>query len=772
MKTQSIGTSNTIVDVYYETKSNGPAHARGVATAAALGSLIVPAFMPKHALAVADAASGKTHTFNSMASWMGVSEALRNYIKNRKNGNDNKDIPDHRFPDGGIGELREAIPSIRLMDWPDTSKRFKWVLKLTLHSGEEVKIKQFYWKKNRALGWPDVDGRYWFDVYNGNTELCIRGFSARTGSPLQFDDTHSPEIRQWMEERDFNYLKRIYMEAPVLFAKEFAELKAVNLNHPAISKIETVIKAEKMLLPFYEDKMPTISIAKVPFCITTVASSSSFSSSVLLEVEKTMALSAELSCMGLSGTKRSAAALNTQLKQTRWQSKTEAHREILHWVIKLHPEICVSLFQIALKSPDNPDIQLIAFMMHASKSVVTFKFPFSLISILWREKDSRKEVLHQLIYLALKRIAKEQIVSDPESGCIAMFKLLLKSALKKGMITEMQFHQLDNIAEKTAIFSDERFLALKKEIGILKEQFSSLDVRMGTAEKNLQLVADSVNELKKAFQRQGQRRLFFSIATTGLSFLFAHGLVEAIAGIADLSDLAEVGSIVLNVPVEQSQSYLDDGLQALMQNKRIIAQQGSAMMLKGLGLNPDKFLETWVSANIVLQGSPQDKARLIGPAVSMSSSISSSSSSSSSHPKVYKPEVVTKPAVTMSSSSSISSSSSSSSSHPKAYKPEAVTKLSRVLGVNLSTLNVSTSSHSSQSLEPRPVSVPSGSKLPNVRRDSQSSGRNSSWADYLPSKGAVVGGLFLLSSVAFFYYKKVSEIGVADDQPMETNLRF
>ena len=96
----------------------------------------------------------------------------------------------------------------------------------SIHHKDGTTITGFSQEPDYAKGYPNQsDGRYYYRI--------------------QFSDEHSPAIRQWMEEKDYNYLKRIRQEAPVLFEREFTELKTANPNHPAIPQIEAEIEKER-----------------------------------------------------------------------------------------------------------------------------------------------------------------------------------------------------------------------------------------------------------------------------------------------------------------------------------------------------------------------------------------------------------------------------------------------------------------------------------------------------------------------------------------------
>lgn len=154
--------------------------------------------------------------------------ALKDYRENRENGAD-QDNPKSPFPSAGFDTLaietsvRKSAKAMRVWtsyDWPDKQGRYWW--KLTLNDGRVVE--DFYWTEDEVRGFPDKsnEDRYWFIVHHAPSGTKVEGFSLEpdykngcsdhgdNGYTITFcfTDTHCPAIRQWMEEKERNYLIR------------------------------------------------------------------------------------------------------------------------------------------------------------------------------------------------------------------------------------------------------------------------------------------------------------------------------------------------------------------------------------------------------------------------------------------------------------------------------------------------------------------------------------------------------------------------------------
>jgi hypothetical protein len=197
--------------------------------------------------------------------------AVKDYKEQRENG-DERDEPKTGFPSAGFDGLDiKSSDWQRSSKWPDKEGRYWWSLSLK----NEMVNNDFYWLADKARGYPDKDNedRYWFSIHHAPSNTAITGFSQEPdydkGFPnkdngyyyyhIQFSDAHCPSIRQWMEEKDYNYLKRIRIEDPALFKKELAELKTANPQHPAISKLEIEI-----IKPVQQNVKPSVGLSPLP----------------------------------------------------------------------------------------------------------------------------------------------------------------------------------------------------------------------------------------------------------------------------------------------------------------------------------------------------------------------------------------------------------------------------------------------------------------------------------------------------------------------------
>ena len=152
--------------------------------------------------------------------------SIKTYRKNRENG-DACDNPNRLFPSAGFDDLDIKGSNEQENKWPDSKGRYWW--KLTLQ--DESVNNDFYWMRDVApwlsRTWfsRSLSDSYWFAVYHAPTNTKIEGFSEEPdyekGFPtkegyfwryIKFTDTHCPAIRQWMEEKDKNYLARLERE--------------------------------------------------------------------------------------------------------------------------------------------------------------------------------------------------------------------------------------------------------------------------------------------------------------------------------------------------------------------------------------------------------------------------------------------------------------------------------------------------------------------------------------------------------------------------------
>ena len=137
--------------------------------------------------------------------------SLKNYIENRENGAVG-DRPSPLLPTSGLERCdnpykefdweADKVRGYPTKDSRGNNKRYWYILK---HKQSGKRITGFYEEPDYGEGHPDCDGNYWWKVV--------------------FTDTENDEIRNWMEEKDENYLNRIRTEDPELYKEEIK-------NHP------------------------------------------------------------------------------------------------------------------------------------------------------------------------------------------------------------------------------------------------------------------------------------------------------------------------------------------------------------------------------------------------------------------------------------------------------------------------------------------------------------------------------------------------------------
>ena len=153
--------------------------------------------------------------------------ALKNYEENRLNGG-SADSPKSPFPGFNLSSVTT---------WNEFDKDFKY-------------------EEDRERGYPDKadKNRYWFAVIHKATGTRLTGFSQEAdyekGFPdsngnywyyVKFHEKECPPIRDWMEERDRNYLRRIQKEDPELYKKEIKN----HPDHPPVKQHLEELEKEK-----------------------------------------------------------------------------------------------------------------------------------------------------------------------------------------------------------------------------------------------------------------------------------------------------------------------------------------------------------------------------------------------------------------------------------------------------------------------------------------------------------------------------------------------
>ncbi len=184
--------------------------------------------------------------------------ALKNYRENRENG-DEQDSPKYPFPSYGLENIT-CLGFDKSFIYEGNKQRGPEKFK---GSGGQVGTRNYYVVKHKQTGTVIAGFSYEPDLNKANDgdDLYIHLFT----------DTDCLEIRQWMEEKDLNYLRRIKSEKPILFQKEFEELKAITPRHLAIFQLHEEAKAEKQHLT------EEIASLAMPASSTSLATSSSLS---------------------------------------------------------------------------------------------------------------------------------------------------------------------------------------------------------------------------------------------------------------------------------------------------------------------------------------------------------------------------------------------------------------------------------------------------------------------------------------------------------------
>jgi hypothetical protein len=146
-------------------------------------------------------------------------EALQQYKTARENG-EQADSPKNAFPSAGLETLKITGSTNSAKGWPDAQKRYWW--KLSLEDGSTNE--EFAFEGDNARGYPDKSdsNRYWF-IIHGPNGVKMEGFSWETDYQKGFPDssgnywryvryTECGPIKEWMLEKDRNYLARLERE--------------------------------------------------------------------------------------------------------------------------------------------------------------------------------------------------------------------------------------------------------------------------------------------------------------------------------------------------------------------------------------------------------------------------------------------------------------------------------------------------------------------------------------------------------------------------------
>lgn len=277
-----------------------------------------------------------------------------------------------------------------------------------------------------------------------------------------------------------------------------------------------------------------------------------------------------------------------------WDNSSDANYDVLSWLLDHAPiQMQLGLVYKVLDNVDDISLRLLELMFISVDDVLTLKLPYTLLCIAVREElvDSRqaKILLNQVL-----RHAAEHFNTSSKS--VANFILLLKSARKKGLITDVQYQELKNIAQDCKTFSDPRFVQLKATVEQLSivvalntQKLVELDERVSRNAQNIQYVADSLSQFKKAVEARNARHFWLTIARSVLSLIPFGGFVEMgaslIERICDLSDVFEAGYLVKEVIVDLCERSMD-----------VVVEIGAEKII-----NPEKYIEVWSEAKMLLE---------------------------------------------------------------------------------------------------------------------------------------------------------------------------
>jgi tetratricopeptide (TPR) repeat protein len=199
------------------------------------------------------------HLFDG--SWhLSFHRILKSYRENRENGNlsdnPNRPFPSWEFENFDV-KSSNAQPGGK---WPDPQGRYWW--QIILYNGQV--IKDFYWTTDNQRGYPEKDSRgnnrYWYCVYHAPSGTKIAGFSDepdyQKGFPdkkgkywryLQFTDTYSSTIAQWMKEKDANYLARLQGEEKAKEINCLAQEQKTKKEAEKHAKLEKTTHQEELM---------------------------------------------------------------------------------------------------------------------------------------------------------------------------------------------------------------------------------------------------------------------------------------------------------------------------------------------------------------------------------------------------------------------------------------------------------------------------------------------------------------------------------------------
>jgi WD40 repeat protein len=319
-----------------------------------------------------------------------------------------------------------------------------------------------------------------------------------------------------------------------------------------------------------------------------------------------------------------------------------AAKEAKSWVLSTFIEV--------LADPRKLSVALLQEMLTKVNHIDEFRFAYTLINIQLQQVPAHKDPLYGDIYKCLERLSETCLVgpskdskesSKQGANYIARYKGILKALRRAHIITEHEQDTLDNLAERNMVFSDHRFKELEGQVHVLKHQVE-------LQQKNLELVAQDLNQLKKSLKAKADREFYFGIVKIGLLFM-ANGVIDLVAAHLNISNIAETGAALLKVDVKTLTKAAEQGKEAV---KQLMDPATEAVVVKA-GFNPDDLVDIWVESSVHLQVAP------VSSSVSSSSSISSSLNHPTSvhvtpKPAVIDTGVIAAPTLSSSSSPSLS----------------------------------------------------------------------------------------------------------------------
>lgn len=304
----------------------------------------------------------------------------------------------------------------------------------------------------------------------------------------------------------------------------------------------------------------------------------------------------------------------------------------------------LKIFIEVLTDPSKLTVTLLQKMLTKVNHIDEFRFAYTLVSIQLQQVPAHKDPLYGDIYKCLERLSETCVVgpskdskesSKQGADYIARYKLILETLCSNQIITHHQELALGDLAARNMVFSDRRFKEVEEQVQALKHQVE-------LQQKNIELIAQDLNQLKQSLKAKADREFIFGVAKVATLFL-ANGLVDLLASALNMSDIAKTGAALLKINVKEWKHLVKQGAGVV---KEHMTETGADLALRKAGFNPDDLVDIWVESSVQLQ---------IAPVSSVNSSSSSSSSSSPSLDQIATMRATLKP-ITVASTSFTTSS--------------------------------------------------------------------------------------------------------------------